>query len=81
MYLITGVSGNTGAAAATALLEKSQPVRVLVRSDEKGRPWRDKGAEVAVASLDDAAGLSARSPRPHVDRLRGPQPAFSGGHV
>ena len=58
MYLITGVSGNTGAAAATALLEKSQPVRVLVRSDEKGRPWRDKGAEVAVASLDDAAGLT-----------------------
>ena len=58
MYLIAGVSGKTGAAAATALLEKGQPVRVLVRSEDKGRPWREKGAEVAVASLDDAAGLT-----------------------
>jgi uncharacterized protein YbjT (DUF2867 family) len=33
-------------------------VRVLVRSEDKGRPWREKGAEVAVASLDDAAGLT-----------------------
>jgi len=58
MYLIAGVSGKTGAAAATALLEKGQPVRVLVRSEEKGRSWRSKGAEVAVASLDDAAALA-----------------------
>jgi uncharacterized protein YbjT (DUF2867 family) len=58
MYLIAGVSGKTGAAAATALLEKGQPVRVLVRSEDKGRSWRDKGAEVAVASLDDAAALT-----------------------
>jgi uncharacterized protein YbjT (DUF2867 family) len=58
MYLIAGVSGKTGAAAATALLEKRQPVRVLVRSEDKGLPWREKGAEVAVASLDDAAALT-----------------------
>jgi len=58
MYLIAGVSGKTGAAAATALLEKGQPVRVLVREEDKGKPWRERGAEVAVASLDDAAGLT-----------------------
>ena len=58
MYLVAGVSGKTGAAAATALLEKGQPVRVLVRSEDKGRAWREKGAEVEVASLDDAAGLT-----------------------
>jgi len=58
MYLIAGVSGKTGAAAATALLEKRQAVRVLVRSEEKGQAWREKGAEVAVASLDDVAGLT-----------------------
>ena len=34
MYLVAGVSGNTGSAAALALLEKQQPVRVLVRSEE-----------------------------------------------
>jgi uncharacterized protein YbjT (DUF2867 family) len=58
MYLVAGVSGNTGGAAASALLEKRQPVRVLVRNEENGRPWRDRGAEVAVASLEDAAGLA-----------------------
>jgi uncharacterized protein YbjT (DUF2867 family) len=58
MYFIAGVNGNTGGAAATALLERKQPVRVLVRSEEKGRAWRERGAEVAVASLDDAAGLT-----------------------
>jgi len=59
MYLIAGVSGKTGAAAATALLEKGHPVRVLVRSEEKGRPWREKGVEVAVESLDHVAGLTS----------------------
>lgn len=58
MYLVAGVSGNTGSAAASTLLEKGQPVRVLVRSEDKGKPWRDKGAEVAVASLEDATGLA-----------------------
>jgi uncharacterized protein YbjT (DUF2867 family) len=58
MYLIAGVSGKTGAAAAAALLENGQALRVLVRSEDKGRVWRERGAEVAVASLDDAAGLT-----------------------
>ena len=53
---MAGVSGNTGSAAASVLLEKGQPVRVLVRSEEKGKPWKDRGAEVAVASLEDASG-------------------------
>jgi uncharacterized protein YbjT (DUF2867 family) len=58
MYLVAGVSGKTGAAAATALLDKRQSIRVLVRSEEQGKVWREKGAEVAVASLDDAASLA-----------------------
>jgi uncharacterized protein YbjT (DUF2867 family) len=58
MYLIAGVTGNTGASAATALLAKRQPVRVFVRSEEKGEAWRAKGAEVAVGSLDNAAELT-----------------------
>jgi uncharacterized protein YbjT (DUF2867 family) len=58
MYLIAGVSGKTGAAVATALLEKRQSIRVLVRSEQQGKVWREKGAEVAVASLDDAASLA-----------------------
>jgi len=68
MYFVAGVSGNTGGAVARALLEKGQPIRVLVRSGDKGRPWREKGAEVAVGSLDDTAGLS--------EALRGVEGAY-----
>jgi uncharacterized protein YbjT (DUF2867 family) len=33
-------------------------VRVVVRDAAKGAPWQAKGAEVAVASLDDAAAVT-----------------------
>ncbi len=58
MYVIAGVTGKTGGVAAAALLEKQQPVRVIVRSEESGQAWRERGAEVAVASLDDVSSLS-----------------------
>ncbi len=58
MYVISGVSGNTGSAAADALLAARQPVRVIVRDAAKGEPWKARGAEVAVASLDDRAALA-----------------------
>ena len=35
------------------------PVRAVVRDADKGRPWADKGCEVAVASISDAAGLTS----------------------
>lgn len=55
---IAGVTGNTGKAAATALLERGQKVRVIVRDAAKGAPWKDKGAEVAVADLGDPKALT-----------------------
>lgn len=58
MYVIAGVSGNTGSAAAETLLAAGQPVRVIVRDAAKGEPWKARGAEVAVASLDDRAALA-----------------------
>jgi uncharacterized protein YbjT (DUF2867 family) len=58
MYVVAGVSGQTGRAAAESLLEDGRPVRVLVREREKGEEWRRRGADVAVASLDDADSLS-----------------------
>jgi uncharacterized protein YbjT (DUF2867 family) len=57
-YVVAGVSGNTGSVVAETLLAEGKPVRVIVRDAAKGEPWRAKGAEVAVASLDDAAALS-----------------------
>lgn len=58
MFVIAGVSGNTGSIVADALLAAGKQVRVIVRDAQKGEPWKKKGAEVAVASLDDAAALS-----------------------
>jgi uncharacterized protein YbjT (DUF2867 family) len=53
MYVIAGVTGKTGAVVAGALLDAGKQVRVLVRDAARGEPWRARGAEVAVASLDD----------------------------
>ncbi|HKE18887.1 MAG TPA: NmrA family NAD(P)-binding protein [Kofleriaceae bacterium] len=58
MYVIAGVSGHTGSAAATALLADGRPVRVIVRDAAKGAAWKARGTEVAVASLDDRAALA-----------------------
>ncbi len=58
MYVIAGVTGHTGKQVADTLLGKGQPVRVIVRKPEQGAPWKARGAEVAVASLDDEAALT-----------------------
>jgi uncharacterized protein YbjT (DUF2867 family) len=58
MYVVLGATGNTGSAVADTLLGRKQPVRIVVRSIDKGAAWKAKGAEVAVASLDDMAALA-----------------------
>lgn len=58
MYVVAGVSGNTGKVAAEVLLSQKKSVRVIVREESKGAAFRAQGAEVAVASLDDAAALT-----------------------
>ncbi len=59
MYVVAGVTGHTGKVVAETLLAQGHAVRVIVRDEAKGAPWRPRGAEVAVASLDDAAALTA----------------------
>jgi len=58
MFVIAGVSGHVGGMAAGELLSAKQPVKVIVRETAKGREWADRGAEVAVGSLDDATFLA-----------------------
>jgi uncharacterized protein YbjT (DUF2867 family) len=58
MFVILGVSGNTGSVVAQTLLDRGQSVRVVVRSEEKGNIWKDKGAEVAVADVMDVAAMT-----------------------
>ena len=58
MYIVSGATGQTGSVVARTLLEKDLPVRVIVRSEGKGKPWKDLGAEVAVADVQDAESLT-----------------------
>ena len=58
MYVIAGASGNTGSIVANALLEQGKKVRVIVRDATKGEAWKARGAEVAIASVDDADALT-----------------------
>lgn len=58
MFVISGVTGNTGSVVAQTLLDQGQPIRVIVRSEEKGAPWKAKGAEVVVADMMDRDALS-----------------------
>ncbi len=54
---VAGVTGNTGSVVAAHLLGSGHPVRVIVRDKSKGTKWASRGAEVAVADIDDAAAL------------------------
>ncbi|MCC6964712.1 MAG: NAD(P)H-binding protein [Nitrospira sp.] len=58
MLVVLGATGHTGSVVAEAVLARKQPVRVVVRSADKGASWAAKGVEVAVASLDDQAALT-----------------------
>ncbi len=57
-YVVFGVTGRTGAAAADALLRAGRSVRVVVRDPAKGRLWAERGAEIAVADMTDLASMT-----------------------
>ncbi len=58
MFVIAGVTGHVGSVVAKELLARGKKVKVLVRDPQKGATWSKLGAEVAIASLDDAAALT-----------------------
>lgn len=68
MLVVTGVTGNTGAVVADALLQAGERVRVVLRDGARAAEWRARGAEVALADLGDAAALA--------DALRGGRAAY-----
>jgi uncharacterized protein YbjT (DUF2867 family) len=59
MYVIAGATGKTGSVVADTLLAQGEPVRIIVREAAKGATWQAKGAELAVAALEDTAALTA----------------------
>jgi uncharacterized protein YbjT (DUF2867 family) len=58
MYVITGATGNIGRTLAEILLDAGKPVKVIGRSADRLKPLADKGAEIAVGSLEDEAFLT-----------------------
>jgi uncharacterized protein YbjT (DUF2867 family) len=58
MFAITGITGKVGGGVAEALLKSGRAVRAVVRDPNKGKGWADRGCQVAVASMDDAAALT-----------------------
>jgi NAD(P)H dehydrogenase (quinone) len=57
LFAMTGITGHVGGAAAQRLLAQGARVRAVVRSETGATAWRNKGAEVAVAALDDVQAL------------------------
>lgn len=57
MFVIAGASGKTGKVVAETLLSQGKKVRVVVRDGAKVSALRELGADVALASLADAAAL------------------------
>ena len=58
LYAITGTTGKVGGRVARTLLGANQPVRAVVRDANKGAAWAERGCEVALAEINDAATLT-----------------------
>jgi NAD(P)H dehydrogenase (quinone) len=58
MFVVTGITGQVGAAVARGLLSADQSVRAVVRDHSKGAPWAQLGCDIAVADLSDAEALT-----------------------
>jgi uncharacterized protein YbjT (DUF2867 family) len=52
-YVVAGVTGRVGRAVADELIARGARPAVIVRSEARGAEWSDRGAEVAIGSLDD----------------------------
>jgi NAD(P)H dehydrogenase (quinone) len=59
MYAVTGITGKVGSTVAHHLLAAGRKVRAVVRDAAKGKPWAEKGCEVAVSEIGDSAALTA----------------------
>jgi uncharacterized protein YbjT (DUF2867 family) len=57
MFVMLGASGNTGKVVAQALLTQQKKVRVVLRDAAKGQAWKEAGADVSIADVEDGAAL------------------------
>ena len=57
MFVIAGASGRTGKVVVETLLSQGKQLRVVTREASRVEPLRSRGAQVAVAALDDEQAL------------------------
>lgn len=90
--LVIGATGNQGGATARALLDRGVAVRALVRDtrSDKAQALQERGAELVIGDLDDAASLVAAAegadgvfsiPYPDVTDLAGDAEVVRGRNV
>lgn len=58
MYLVTGITGNVGGAAARHLLEMGMEVRALVRDEAKAADWAAAGVDLVKGAWEDSAAMT-----------------------
>ena len=58
MFAVTGVTGKVGGSVARSLLAQGHKVRAVVRDAGKGSSWSAQGCDIAIARVEDAAGLT-----------------------
>ncbi len=59
MFAVTGITGQVGGATARTLLDTGLSVRAVMRAAAKGAAWKERGCEIALADMTDAAALTA----------------------
>jgi uncharacterized protein YbjT (DUF2867 family) len=57
MFLVTGITGNTGGAAASALLANGHRVRALVRDPAKAGAWAARGVDLVAGDVSDPSDV------------------------
>ncbi|QSQ21552.1 NAD(P)H-binding protein [Pyxidicoccus parkwayensis] len=58
MFLVSGITGKVGGAAARRLLEEGHRVRALVREPLKAAEWSRKGVDVRKGDFNDVAAVA-----------------------
>lgn len=59
MFTVMGATGQVGRAVANTLIDHGREVRVIVRSESKAGPWAARGADVAVAAIENPEAMAA----------------------
>jgi uncharacterized protein YbjT (DUF2867 family) len=59
MHVVFGANGRAGGETARALIAQGEAVRVVLRRAEQAAGWAAMGADVAIASMDDAGAVAA----------------------